>query len=297
MRKIYSRTVFEFNPNTDAFEVNENESQFHWVADDAPTAMMKGGGGGRSGRDTVQIQTQKTDPWGPQQPYLKQGFDLAQEAFINHPSPEATFSPETLDAQQRMLERGRAGSPLMGQNRSFLEGTLKGDYLYGGEGFNKALDAATNYITPRVDSTFASRGRSGSGLAAEAKTSAIADAFAKQYGEERANQMRASTMAPAVAASDYADIGAIGSVGAARDAQTEFNQNARRNAVLQYLNAIQGNMGSNVTTSGPAPGSQGLSGWQRYLAGAGGGAAQGYAVGGPWGAAAGAGLGLLGAYQ
>ena len=69
--------------------------------------------------------------------------------------------------------------------------------------------------------------------------------------------------------------------------------NARRNAVLQYLGAIQGNYGGTTQQSTPETG---LTGWKRYAAGAAGGAMSGAPMG-PWGMAAGAGLGLLGAYQ
>lgn len=69
-----------------------------------------------------------------------------------------------------------------------LTDTAAGNYLYGGEGFNAALDAATRRILPAVGSSFGGSGRLRSGLAQEALGTGIADAFAAQYGAERALQ-------------------------------------------------------------------------------------------------------------
>jgi len=84
-------------------------------------------------------------------------------------------------------------TPIGGQGRSTLESTARGDFLYGGEGFNAAVDAASRAAMPGINTTFA-MGGSGAvdgGLAQAARTQAVADAFARQYGQERANQIAA----------------------------------------------------------------------------------------------------------
>ena len=87
----------------------------------------------------------------------------------------------------------RGDNNIGGVGRSALESTAQGDFLYGGEGFNAALDAATRAAMPGINSRFA-MGGSGAvdgGLAQTARTQAVADAFARQYGQERANQLAA----------------------------------------------------------------------------------------------------------
>ena len=287
MKKIYTKSVFEFDKKTRKYVVNEKESEFHYVPDDAPIAQMKGGG-------DKPTQVNKTDPWGPQANYLKRGFGQAQSAFLDNPPPDMTFSPETLEAQQGILNLSRGDNNLYSADRDMLEKTIRGDYLTGGEGFNKAIDAAKSSIIPSVDSNFASRGRSGSGLAAEAKTSAIGDAFAKQYETERGHQLEAGRMAPAIDQMKYAGVDRIAGVGRQKEALTEANTTARQQRIMDYMKTIGGNYGGTQSQYDPKTG---LEGWKRYLAGAAGGGLTGFMYGGPWGAAAGAGLGLLGAYS
>lgn len=81
-------------------------------------------------------------------------------------------------------------------SRQALEQTARGDFLYGGEGFNQALDAAMRAIRPQLISTF---GRAGSGagtggLAQTAIGRATADTFRQQFGQERARQLQAADL-------------------------------------------------------------------------------------------------------
>jgi len=245
MKKIYTRSVFKFDESTGQYALDHNESEFHLVADDYPVALMKGGD------QTTQVT--KTAPWEGQQPYITKGFQGAQDAFL-----------------------GDLGNAPEGAANDMLNATLRGDYLTGGEGFNKALDAAKNKIIPEVQSGFASRGRSGSGLAGTAEAGAIGDSFSKLYEQERQNQLKAGQLA-------------------------QTSMNPRQRALMAYMQTIGGNYGGTTTTSEP---NKGLSGWARYLAGAGGGALSGASIGSAVpgigtgiGAGVGGLLGLLGAYQ
>jgi len=291
MKKIYSKTVFQYNSKTGAFDLDENESQYHFIDDDAPIALMKGGGssGGGGGGGTSVV---RTEPWSGQKPYLDAGLSQMNEFFLKQPLYNAEFDPLSQQAQQGIL--GAAGdNTLSDSTRDMINKTLRGDYLTGGEGFNSALDAAKNQIIPQVQSGFESRGRAASGLAKTAESGAIGDAFAKLYEQERQNQLRAGQMAPSIDEMKYGGYDRENQIGEDRRKFAEYNANARRNAILQYMGGIQGNYGSNVSSTAP---NTGLSGWQRYLAGAGGGALAGAPLG-PWGMAAGGALGLLGAYQ
>jgi hypothetical protein len=75
-----------------------------------------------------------------------------------------------------------------------LQATARGDFLYGSQGFNEAVDAAVRAATPGILSTFG-RGGSGAATGGLAKTAigqAGIDAFARQFGQERSNQEAAS---------------------------------------------------------------------------------------------------------
>lgn len=75
-----------------------------------------------------------------------------------------------------------------------LESTARGDYLYGGDAYDRAIQAASNAVLPQVASAFGGGvgGASGSGLAKVAVGQGIGDAFARQYGQERVNQLGAA---------------------------------------------------------------------------------------------------------
>ena len=79
-----------------------------------------------------------------------------------------------------------------------LSGTLNGDYLHGGAGFDAAQQAAYNRITPQVQSAFSGGGRLQSGLAQTAQTQALGDSFAGLYNNERNRQLQAAQVAPSV---------------------------------------------------------------------------------------------------
>lgn len=71
-----------------------------------------------------------------------------------------------------------------------LRATAGGDFLFGGQGFDQAVGAAQRAATPGIISGFG--GRAGSGLARHAVEQSAIDAFARQFGAERGNQLGAS---------------------------------------------------------------------------------------------------------
>jgi len=306
MRKIYTRSVFEFNESTGQYEVNDNESHYHFIDDNAPIMLMKGNDGGNT------TTVSNTAPWSGVQPYLNQAYADARTHWMGQ-VPQyyqgeqvAPFSQDTLSSFDATRQRALAGSPLNADATGLLDRTLKGDYLYGGSGFNAALDAAKNKIIPDVEGRFAQSGRYGSGLARTAEASGIGDAFAGLYGDERNRQMDAARIAPTVADMDYNDADRLGRVGQQEDIRNQseitgdinkwnFTQNVQRNNAADWIRLLQGQYGGSTTQSQLGGGND-LSPWARYLLQGGAGAAKGYATGGPWGAAEGGGAGLLSAY-
>jgi hypothetical protein len=263
MKRIYTKSVLEFDKRTGRYEINQQESEWYHVPDDEPMAYCGGApsGGGGGGTQTTQT-VEKADPWEGQQPYLSRGFQEAQRQFLDQAPPDfypgstvVPYSPETNLAVQMQTNRAINGSPIQQSGTDQLTQTLRGDYLsnigdifynpmqqqvqnqvisplmgnsymnqmegiyntsplgaatnsnvmrnmngdylYGGSGFNAALDAAQRQVLPQVNSAFERAGRTGSGLAAEAQTRALGDAFASQYGQERQNQLAAMGMGQA----------------------------------------------------------------------------------------------------
>lgn len=275
-------------------------------------ALLQAKGGG--GQPAAQNVTQNTAPWSGVQPYLSTGFGRAQSDILNRPQAffpnqtYANFSPQTEQALNLTEQRALAGSPVHQSASDQLMATLNGDYLHGGPGFDAAYQAAANKIIPDVESRFARGGRFGSGLAREAETRALGDAFASQYGDERTNQLRAMLFAPQLAQMDYTDLAALGGVGGAREEQAQAGINeqmARHNFAQQepmqrvrdYMAAINGNFQEQQAFENKYRGSRGAG----FLGGALGGAAMGAHAGaaagaglGPWGAGIGGVLGGIG---
>lgn len=203
------------------------------------------------------VSTQQAEPWSGQAPYLRGLYSQAANLPEQQYYPGQTVagqSPETLQALNQQTQRANQGNIGNEYNK-----TLQGDYLYGNPGFNAALQAAHSQIAPMVQGQFESGGRYGSGLAQEAETSALSNAFAGMYGQERQNQM-AALMNPAIG---YSDTAALGDVGAQKEAyqqqllsdqlnrwnfaqQAPYDRLAAQNAVIQA-----GYPGGSTTSSAP----------------------------------------------
>lgn len=188
-------------------------------------------------------------------------------------------------AQQAVSEIAGGGvdtSPIFGVDLGLdsratdtLAATSRGDFLFGGDGFNAAVDAAVRQATPGILSTFGAAGAGGAtgGLAQEALGTAAIDAFARQYAQERQNQigaagllgslglesgsqllrqatqgvdadlragnqqLNAAQLLPGLAS---ADLDLLSRIGGAQQAQAQSELDAPRNALLQLLTASLG---------------------------------------------------------
>lgn len=281
--------------------------------------MSKGGGGSApSGNQTV---TQTADPWSAQQPYLKTGFQAAQNIY-DAPAPQyyggstvAPFSPETNASFEAQTNRALKGSPLIASSQQQLTDTIGGKYLDPAN--NPYLLAGAEQIRanvlPGIEARFAGSGRLNSGMASRAASMGLADALAGQatqnYNNERNRQMQAMAFAPTMANQDYFDIQQLGDVGSQKENYAQaltneqidrntYNQNIPATQLAQFMNFIQGNYGGSTTgtMAGTTPFQRGS-----RAGGALGGAMSGAATGsmlGPWGAAGGGILGgLLGGFS
>ncbi len=289
----------------------EDESWVFAAHDMAPRGCFKGGGGGGGTQQVVQ----KSDPWSGQQDYLTEIFARAQQQsrIPQRFFPGQTFaglSPETETALQLQTQRAMTGSPLTSAAQTELTKTLSGDYLTAGNPyFGAMVDRISNEVAPRLGAQFSAAGRYGSGAHAHALASALSDTAGQlafqNYGEERGNQIRGMLFAPQLAQQDYFDAAKLAEVGSLREslqqqaidearARHDFAQMEPWQRLGLYNQLIQGNYGGQSTTTTTLPrrpiGAD-------ILGGANAGAELGFLFGGPWGAAAGAGIGgLLGLF-
>jgi hypothetical protein len=255
--------------------------------------------------------TSTTEPPAYLQPYLQDAAQQARGLYLSggpqyYPGYQTVgFSPQTQQAFDMTTQRALAGSPGIAAAEQNNADTLQGKYLYGGQGFNAAVKAATDYAMPQVQSAFSTAGRTRSGLAQNAMANTIASPFAAQYGQERENQMRAQAMAPMLAEAGYMDANKLQGVGSqveqlAQDRLSEdvarynYYQNAPENNLARYIGFLQGSYpGQSASQTQPV--------YRNRTAGALGGAVSGATAGSyispGWGTLIGAiGGGLLGGY-
>jgi len=90
---------------------------------------------------------------------------------------------------QGALSTLQGASQIPQEAEDALRATAGGDFLFGGSGFDQAVQAAQRSATPGIISGFGGRN---SGLGGVAANQAGVDAFARQFGQERANQLGAS---------------------------------------------------------------------------------------------------------
>ena len=163
----------------------------------------------------------------------------------------ALESMESLGADPEAVNslRGLLGSGLSDTGTNTLESTARGDYLFGGDGFQAAVDASLRQATPGILSTFGSAGAGGAtgGLAQEALGTAAIDAFARQFAQERGNQLGAANSLNQFGLADQGQrantAGALGALGLAGGSQ-RLNQanslaDANRASAQQQLLAAQ----------------------------------------------------------
>ncbi len=242
-------------------------------------------GGGSSGATTTST-IQRADPWSGQQPYLRDVFREAQRLYFG-PNPQylngaqipdpgaapqyypgGTVTPLAAETEQALalqVQRALGGSPLLSAAEDETAKTLSGSYLSAGNPyFSGVVQSIDDALRPQLDARFIGSGRYGSPVQAETTAKALADAVApyafRNYADERANMQRAAAAAPGLSQADYADIAALGDVGARREAQGQgeladevnrwnFEQNRDAARLAQYLQMIQGNFGGTTATT------------------------------------------------
>ena len=217
----------------------------------------KGGGGGD------QDVTQRTEPWGPSQPYLQELLGQAKAMYDAgygtqfYPGENwVDPSPDTLAAQNMLRERAVGGAPLLALAGGQLEDVLQGNYLSAANPhFGAMAQRVSDAVLPQIHEAFANAGRTGSGLHQEAAARGVADALApmayQNHADERGYQMRSMMFAPQLEQAGYMPAQMLGGVGRdvegyARDRlaagleRFAFEESAPWNLLGRYNAAVQG---------------------------------------------------------
>lgn len=183
------------------------------------------GGSRPSGTQVVTTQA-NTGPWSGQEPYLRDGFDIARQTLANQAATQQYYpgqgfvsaSPWTNTGVNTMLARASnvgaanavSGEQALGQQANsylrngigntpgagLLSSTANGDMIGRNPEFNAMVERGMQAIRPSIDSQFAAAGRLGSGAHANAMASAGADMAGNlaygDYQRERGNQLNAA---------------------------------------------------------------------------------------------------------
>ena len=242
-----------------------------------------GGGGSGGGGSSTTKTTSELDP--TVRPYVEYGL---QEAKGLYQTPGPSYYPgqtyigpsaQTTASLQAAQNRALAGSPLAQAAQQQQLGTVGGQYLSAGNPyFTQALAGPTQQATQAYNDaikaaqgTASLAGRYGSGVSADIQNRAantLATTLANKYGDlayqnyaaERAAQNAAAVNAPAMAASDYADIQQLANVGKTAEGYQQtalqsaidrynYEQNLPYQKLSAYLGAAYGTPMGQVSTS------------------------------------------------
>jgi hypothetical protein len=219
--------------------------------------------GGSSG--TVNT-TSTSSPWGPQQPFLQNVFQGAQNLYNQGPYSGPFIgqqSPFTSQYQNLAAQKSLDPNSLTAQGQNQLSATISGQYLNPSS--NPYLGAYVNDALGQVNSQFTGMygGAAGNninnsgfqeGLARTLSNTAL-PIYANAYNQERTNQLNASQAAPGM---DYANLTGIQAAGASQDARSQAEAQAQQQAYMSpwsnlanYRNAVSGAYGGSQTGQTP----------------------------------------------
>ena len=201
-------------------------------------------------------------------PYITQGMNAAQDLFESgtpsyYPNQTyADFAPETIAAQDMIIQNVAQGSPLLGQAQGEVSNILSGNYLSPTTNpyTQKLYDQMAGDVTAGGQSQFSKAGRLGSAANQEVLASELGQlanqVFGDQYNQAQNQMMNAISIAPGLEQANYNDIQALAGVGAQNEgmqmAEIQDAINAfdfQQQQPFYTLNQYLGQMGSNVPTT------------------------------------------------
>ena len=182
-------------------------------------------------------------------PYLQGGAQRAQGLLGQNTL--ANQSQNTLDAQNLIAQRARAGSPANAAASGYVTNAINGAYLPGQAQANPYLDATFNQASLATQNQLASQfGGSGRNIAASYAPRAdqlnnlATSIYGGAYDAERARQQQAASMAGQVSQNGYMDANALANVGAAQDLRAQQVADQPGQSLDDYLRRIGGVAGA-----------------------------------------------------
>lgn len=198
-----------------------------------------------------QKQQQQTAPWQPQQRFIQEGFNRADNLYKDSDIANQNASQYQGDIKsqyQSIIDQFSGGNQLAADGLSYGQSVLNGDFLnsnpYVDQMFNNASDSVMN----RVNANFSSGGRSGSpahmGTVTEELGDLATNIYGNNYAQERQFQNSMLGNLPMLNQLQTADQDSL--INAYQGLQgNELASSDRDWANLQnYMNAISGNYGS-----------------------------------------------------
>ena len=230
---------------------------------------MSTGGGKIKQEKTVQTSA----PYGPAQPGISQGledaFSLYKSGGLKYePLPTSTVAPqsqETLDSQQMISDRARAGSPTIGAAEAYDTKLLNGDF--------SALNPILNTSRDAINANKSLSGRYGSGVHDRAMMEGLGTIMANA-------QSQAVQRAPQIAQAGYMDPQMLAGVGSQREAfaqdqlndlirKFQFTQEEPANEIQRLFDLNSGNWGGTVYGETPVQRTQSWNPWATAIGTAG----------------------------
>lgn len=230
--------------------------------------------------------TTTSAPWSAQQPFLQNLFNRANTLYASggpqyfSGSTVAPLSSMTQGGIDAMYNRGMQGSPVNQAAQNQVMQTAQGDFLGGNQFLDGMYDRAASAVTrnfreaqvPGMNAVFASSGRTGSGLHANAYDmqqdnlgrsleGLASNLYGMDYANERQRMLQASALAPSLAEQDFRDSQAMLQAGSIQDGQNQamlsdevnrFNFNQMRpfdnlNRYASYIGGSYGQQGSQTS--------------------------------------------------
>ena len=236
-------------------------------------------------------QTTTTKPWEGQEPYLKAGFQRAQELYNRNPMGPSYYQGSTLagfdpaqQAQQRMtlnyamgarpqaMQRGAESSLVQGLSGQIdpnaynpmaaalgqkVQGQLTGNIL---PGIRESLVRYQPGGSSRGDIV---QNKAIANAVTSGMTMPLAEMYTNAYNQAQNRAVQSGQMYPSIMSAPLGMAEAVGQVGEARQDMTQqginrammrdqYQKNAPQQALANYMNMIGGNYGGTTTQTSPS---------------------------------------------
>lgn len=179
-------------------------------------------------------------------PFIEQSAGAGQSA-IGSLSEQLTpgtslvagFNPDQLAGFDLARQSALDPSGAFQTAEDTLSGTAAGNFLFGGPGFDEAVQASIRAAQPSILSTFGAAGRGTGGLAQTAIAQSASDAFSRLFNQERGRQLQAASALPQLATSRF---GLLSGIGGQQQAQQERELAGPVQAQQQLLQSALGGL-------------------------------------------------------